>query len=217
MKKIIFLLLAIATLTSCSKGEGNIKGNVYWKYNDFVGNKPDAGSKIELWGVDTVSTKITDFKLETTADMNGNYTFENIPVGYYMLIVKSKNTNRSNPDTYKQIGIFKKHLEMYFKLDLTPINDDLKKLSELDEKYLDAVIETPDFSNKNGEDYFIKTKSIQKELERLAEITFDKTPKALIELLDLQPYFTNKFDIDFIEVEKDKTFQKNTDFGITYR
>lgn len=93
MKKIIFLLLAITTLTSCSKGEGEIKGNVYWKYNDFVGNKPDAGSKIELWGIDTVSIKITNFKLETTADMNGNYAFENVPVGSYMLLVKSKNTN----------------------------------------------------------------------------------------------------------------------------
>lgn len=217
MKNIIFLLLAIATLTSCSKGSGNIKGNVYWKCNDLIGNKPDAGSEIIIWRLDNYSQHISDYKLETTTDMSGNYVFENVPVGSYILLVKSNNTNMSNPDTYKQIVIFKNHLEMYFNLDISSLKDDLKKLSELDEKYLDAVLETPDFSNKNGEDYFIKTKSIQKELETLAENIFDKSPEGLIDLLGLQPYYTNKFEFDILEVEKDKTVQKNTYFGITFR
>lgn len=83
---------------------GRVTGNVTYKYNDFVGNRSDTGTKVYL-----ISKSITSLPnnialginvpadLEdcyyTEVDGTGSYLFENIPVGEYYIILMSKNTN----------------------------------------------------------------------------------------------------------------------------
>lgn len=43
MKKLLLLFVGAALLTACKKDPGSVSGNVYYKFNDYVGNKPDGG------------------------------------------------------------------------------------------------------------------------------------------------------------------------------
>lgn len=88
MKKILFIILIASLIFSCSNPKyGSLKGNAYWKYNDYVGNKPDAGTEIFLFS-DTGSRP-----LQQTCDVAGNFNFDKLPVGKYFVVAKSKATN----------------------------------------------------------------------------------------------------------------------------
>ena len=87
---------------------GTVTGEVTYKYNDYVGSKPDTGADVLL-----ISKKVTslpdDLAYGNTRDLpdgcyatkvsgSGKYTFNNIPVGEYVLIFISENTT-PNPKT----------------------------------------------------------------------------------------------------------------------
>ena len=82
---------------------GSIEGVVTWKYNDYIGNKPDTGADVIL-----ISTTVKNLPKEiglgmthTSKDIEGiysvqvsgagTYAIENIPVGEYYLIIISYN------------------------------------------------------------------------------------------------------------------------------
>lgn len=71
-------------------------GNVFWKYNDYVGNKPDAGADVLLYGIPD-----STICYSTKADVRGDFTYDCIPSGTYLLIVTSSNTTSS---TLESIG-----------------------------------------------------------------------------------------------------------------
>jgi len=87
---------------------GKVTGEVTYKYNDYVGSKPDTGAQMLL--ISKAVTSLPDnLAYGTTSDLpegcyatkvsgGGNYTFNNIPVGEYVLIFISKNTT-PNPAT----------------------------------------------------------------------------------------------------------------------
>ena len=84
---------------------GSISGNVTYKYNNYVGNKPDTGTVVFL-----ISKKVTslpdsmgygwtwdvdDYEgvYATKVDGSGNYILNDIPVGEYYIVLISENTN----------------------------------------------------------------------------------------------------------------------------
>ena len=84
---------------------GSVTGNVTYKYNNYVGNKPDTNSTVFLisknvtslpdsmaWGW-TFGLENYDGVYATEVDGSGNYIFNNIPVGDYYIVIISENTN----------------------------------------------------------------------------------------------------------------------------
>ena len=97
-------VLAVCNVTVKIK-TGSISGNVTYKYNNYVGNKPDTGTVVFL-----ISKKVTslpdsmgygwtmdvdDYEgvYATEVDGSGNYILNDIPVGEYYIVLISKNTN----------------------------------------------------------------------------------------------------------------------------
>lgn len=97
MKKLLLISLILPFL--CVAQTGNVSGNVFWKYNNFVGNKADAGSDIYLLSTDTTKKALT-----TKCDLTGNFKFANLEKGKYLIIVISKNTNQKVEDEYTNLA-----------------------------------------------------------------------------------------------------------------
>ena len=100
MKKTIAIAICVF-LFSCKPKPGSLAGNAYWKYNDYVGNKPDAGADVYLFSTDTSKSP-----LKTTSDVQGNFALNNLAPGKYLLVVSSKATNASSQDQVNAILSF---------------------------------------------------------------------------------------------------------------
>lgn len=90
---------------------GNVTGVVTYQYNKYVGTKPDVGAEILLMqtnhtplysdaGIFLSFSEIENYKEDpmiycTEVDGMGNYYLDNIPAGYYDLLILSKETNQS--------------------------------------------------------------------------------------------------------------------------
>ena len=148
------------------QGTGKIKGTVLWKYNDYVGVKGDAGASVYLFSKNATYPTYTKEQLfswidgekdlkdvyETKVDVNGNYSFEDIPVGKYIGVISSKNTTRNiseklqpNKTLKSLIGDF--NYEIFEANRMTLYKHIVK---EIDVK----VDKTTDFSTDFGYTYF---------------------------------------------------------------
>ena len=90
---------------------GNVTGVVTYQYNKYVGTKPDVGADILLIqtnhtplysdaGIFLSFSEIANYDEDpmiycTEVDGMGNYYLDNIPAGYYYLLILSKETNQS--------------------------------------------------------------------------------------------------------------------------
>src|SRR5690606_20250301 len=118
-----------ANTKSINGDYGSLTGNAYWKYNNFVGNKSDAGAQVVLYSLDTIRK---DLKFEATADVQGNYKIEKIPPGKYFLILRSKNATDCPEIHLSKLRIYSTFISHLFHFDLTKYNDQLKEISTLD-------------------------------------------------------------------------------------
>lgn len=142
MRVILYALLLLPFISFAQNGI--IQGNVFWKYNDYIGNKPDAGSEVYLFSKDTsVSPK------ETQCDVMGNFKFENIVPGDYGIIVISENTKDNGDYAFDWFNIFHKESKVFLGFDITECYQ-YKSLDSLNE-----VLKT----TKN-DDYAINQKKI---------------------------------------------------------
>ena len=94
---------------------GEVTGNVYWKYNNYVGNKPDAGSKIWLYSIDTLRNKQI---YDATCDVMGNFKLDKILSGFYLMIVKSENTTSSPSETLENLLRYDSYVAKVFGYDI---------------------------------------------------------------------------------------------------
>ena len=82
---------------------GSVTGMVTYKYNSYVGNKPDTNSTVILISKSVTSlpqsvahgfiSNLPNGCYGTKVDGSGNYRFDNVPIGEYHLILISENTN----------------------------------------------------------------------------------------------------------------------------
>jgi hypothetical protein len=92
-------LVTTLILFSCGPNYGSLNGNAYWKYNDYVGDKPDPGTEVYLFPWDS-SKEV----YETTCDVQGNFMFDKIVTGDYILVAISKNTTASSIDQFYELA-----------------------------------------------------------------------------------------------------------------
>ena len=125
MKKIFWLLLLLP-FCSCKKNPGTLSGNVFWKYNDYVGNKPDAGATIYLFSSDTSKDP-----LRSEADVQGNYKIDPLLPGKYMMIVESKNATSSPLEQYMEFqdNNTEGYLGFYLPQIIGPLSDTIISIS----------------------------------------------------------------------------------------
>ena len=114
-----------AKIPEATQGFGAIKGTVTYFFNENYGDKPDAGSTVTLLtseqavrlqkstggtdndpiperaGLDTyflIHANTDNFR-ETKADGSGNFSFDRIPVGRYLVVKQSAHSNgKANRD-----------------------------------------------------------------------------------------------------------------------
>jgi len=108
-----------ATTTEKAKF-GTVTGEVTYKYNDYVGNRGDAGATVLLISKNVKSlpdnlaygmtNDLPDGCYATEASGSGTYTFNNIPVGEYVLIFISENTT---PDPSTVAGFYNWGVTVY--------------------------------------------------------------------------------------------------------
>lgn len=199
--------------TSINGDYGSLTGNAYWKYNNYVGNKADAGSEITLYSLDKIRG---DLKFEVTTDVQGNYKIDKILPGNYLLIVRSENATDCPDSHLSNLRIYKEDIKQLFGFDIDKYKNQLKELDELDSIYLKSSDEFPSngtFSQMTSN--MDKTKAILKQRTEKIEKLFDSFPEEFKRKIKLYTGYSNAFDFTTIQIEEGKTKNVITDFGIT--
>lgn len=208
-KALTAILLSVVCIVSCKDKPaevGSIRGNVYWKYNNFVGNKPDAGSRIYLYSVgDSVE------KFETTADVRGDYSIDSVPVGGYLMIVKSKNTTFGASECFDELVNNSILIDTTFN---TNIKETLGRydrlISDFTSKASDALIK-----NTGKQALSLYDKNMDS-VKYYSEKALTEVPEKLKTRFLLIGSGSPKLDIKGVFVSKGKVENVVTDFGITY-
>lgn len=206
----IFIVLVILSVSitgsSCRPKLGSVAGNVFWEYNKYVGNKPDAGAHIALYSLKDTSV------IYGQCDILGNFRIDGVPVGQYVVIVRSKNTNASASDHLRNVLGHLPEIKAIARwtnegLSFQGEYDNLR--AKLDSSYMrDAV---------NG-DYM----QIIKERRRLEDTLEAFSRRALNEIATKVPFgvipspLLDKYYYTIIDVQSEKTQTVVVDFGITY-
>ena len=194
--KLLTFCILFGVLTSCSKPTGSLSGNLYWNYNDYVGNKPDAGAKIKIYSLEN---NTSDSLYSIITDINGNYKIENIAEGKYILIANSKNTFSSPRTLLENLQLHSKELEkIQIRLDIENQIEPLKNLKLL----TDLTSDKPSEFQKNNRELN----------DRMSTIIQNFTPKEK-QKLGLDMSFDNSIYIKEFKVEAKKNITENIDFG----
>jgi len=192
---------------------GQLTGNVYWKYNNYVGNKPDAGSAISLYSIDTLRKGV---KYETACDVMGNFKLDKVITGWYLIIVHSENTTSSPDDQLRNLLNYSYYLSQLWDYNIEKSNEnDLNQYRTLDSLYSDALLsdEKKYGSLSNKMDTYRK---IEKQKMDLAENILKKFPKGFASKIGLHGPFSNKVHLTTVKINEGKTTNEVIDFGITY-
>jgi len=222
MKPNCLLLITLSiTFFSCSSkhsaysGEatGKISGNVYWKYNNVIGNKPDAGANVYLYTLDTTKQYQT-----TSCDVQGNFSFTGLQDGPYLVVVRSENTtsrprdffmNASDSATLKYVGFYLRDLNK-------SISD---SMSHTFQKYADAL-----GASVHAEYGTSEADRLQKEAGKLDDLT-DRYADSVTSMIPNTPKFKpfekigtypKKIRLEEVSVKNGQASAVNVDFGTTY-
>jgi len=192
---------------------GQLTGNVYWKYNNFVGNKPDAGSEAFLYSLDTLRK---DVKYEATCDVMGNFKFDKVPPGYYFLIVRSRNTTNSPDEHLERLLLYSSYLSRLFGYDIYQENkSQIKEYKVLDSLYNKALMaDEKDYGSFSKK--YDAYRKLEKQKMEFAETILDKLPKDFTSRIGLYTGYSKKIELSTVTIEEGKTTNEIIDFGITY-
>lgn len=211
-KRIPILCLILLIVVNQINGQtGTISGNVYWKYNDYVGNKADAGSDVSL-----VSLSNPEIKLNTTCDLQGNYKLEGIAPGRYFLIVKSKNT-RQDPVMFSRLfEVYKFQLDSILGIKISGFRIDMQ--AKIDSLYKQQFELVQKFGKNEikMQKYLKEDARIKKDLLSKIEEWFNAMPMEQKLKLNTASYIHDSFHYQIIDVQPNKNETVVTDFGVTY-
>jgi hypothetical protein len=209
----LFIFSFVLAFISCEPDFGSLTGNAFWKYNNYVGNKPDAGSTAYLFSQDTSKAA-----LETTCDVQGNFKFDKVPTGDYMLVIKSKNTTTNAPDQLEEMFIIETNKYFGFSLkqiDSSLFNQAIASYFESQKKYASAP---PSYTYKQILAYDDSARYFRKQANKLADSLFDKIPKdnRLMREIFLLGTMSKKVKFKKVKIKKNETANEVFDFGITF-
>jgi hypothetical protein len=189
----------------------SLSGNVSWKFNDYIGNKADAGSEIVLISLDTIRGVL---KYESTADLQGNYKIENVLPGSYFLVIKSKNATDCPEDHLNNLKNYEDDLSQLFGLNLLPFKKEIDAIDQLHEEFTKILL--ADESEYGGYTSQINqyTKIETDMRERAAKI-IEKIPDDVKRKIDIYTGYSNALYFSNVRIEEGKPEVIITDFGIT--
>jgi hypothetical protein len=200
MNKLLLFLLFISS--ACLGQSGKISGNVFWKYNDYVGNKPDAGSEITALKLNN-----PNIKYSATADVSGNYIIPTMDTGNYIVVIKSASTHADPNTSYQKLLIYSKNfisLNNSFSADFeSALKDSIRMKQQEYESYRDGKK--------------VKQRKLEGLSDELQKMIFRYYRKMLYSLAPLSIYsaFQN-IDYKYVTVKPGDEQRLVTDFGTTY-
>ncbi len=210
-RRFLIIVALIIALTSCTKKPGVLTGNVYWKFNDYVGNKPDAGCKVRLYSITN-----KEIIHETTTDVLGNFKIEEIIPGNYFLIIQSNNTNDSPSEHLSNLLIYSSDLKDIFGFNDSSFKNEIDEITQL-QKISDNILNKYDVNNmERMEDQIKKENEMKDEINDKADKLISKFPEEFKIGLNLLTGYDNSFYFTTIQIDEGKTSNQNVDFGVTY-
>lgn len=206
--------MLIVTLSACTKRPGILSGNVFWKYNDYVGNKPDAGSSVKLYSITN-----KQIKYETTTDVAGNYKIEDVVPGSYFLIIQSNNTTDSPKNLLDNILRYTelKEFNELFDFDKNKFKKEINEINKQQDKYDDVLYHSNDGNLDELSIEMDKYEAIESDIfEKSMELISKFPDKFKSEFLITTGYNEKSLEILPIEIKEGKSSNENVDFGATY-
>jgi hypothetical protein len=192
---------------------GTLTGNAYWKYNNYVGNKADAGAEITLYSLDTIRGNL---KFDATADVQGYYKIEKLLPGSYLLIVRSKNATDCPDIHLSNLSIYRDEIKQLFGFDIEKYKTQLNEINVLDSLYFKSSDNFPSNGSLSQMTASIaKTDAISKQRTEKIEKLFEAFPDDFKIKIKLYTGYSNAYDFSTIRIEENKTENIVTDFGIT--
>jgi hypothetical protein len=192
---------------------GVLTGNAFWKFNNYVGNKPDAGSTIALYALDSIRGNM---KFESTADVQGNYRIERVFPGNYLLVVRSKNATDCPDIHLSNIISYNSQLKYLFGFDIESFRSNLNEIESLDSLHNKISLEFPiNGSYSQMMSNISKTERIAKERDGKIKKLFELFPDDYKNNLGLYTEYSKALDFTSVRIEEGETKTVVTDFGIT--
>lgn len=207
MKRLIFLFSLLPANSFCQTG--TITGSAFWKYNDYVGNKADAGSDIYLY------TPTRSAPTTTQCDFQGNFKFDNLRPGEYLVVIKSKNATDDWEENFIHLRYCRSNPYLGFQLDSLD-----KTLCDSVEVYRNYYYETRAQklnvwkANKQAKQLKAVKDAYTGCIQRLVGLV----PKDIKPYFDLELYQTypHKIFIKEVTVSPNQSTTVIADFGVTY-
>jgi hypothetical protein len=189
----------------------SLSGNVYWKFNDYIGNNADAGSEIVLLSLDTIRGML---KYESTADLQGDYKIDNVlPVNYF-LIVKSKNATDCPENHLSNLKNYEDDLGQLFGFSLLAYKKEIEEIDKLHEQFSKILMADETEYGGYSRQIELYTKIQEDMRERAAQI-IDKLPVDVKRKIGIFTGYSDALYFDNIRIEEGKPEVIITDFGIT--
>lgn len=210
-QKLLATIMLVFILTSCTKKPGTLTGNVYWKYNNYVGNKPDASSKVSLY---SITDKNVHF--ETSTDIAGNYKIEEIPTGRYFLVIKSGNTTDAPQNHLNNLLIHSEDIKTIFTYDIKKFKKEIAEIDKLQQEYENILIDENENNYGGLSNKIAKYHKIEREIESKSVDLISRFPSDFKSKIELYTGYDKSFNFSNIEIKEAKTTNVNVDFGITY-
>jgi len=98
---VVALIFVSACKSEPPKEYGSLSGNVFWKYNNYVGNRPDASADVTVFNLED-----TTVQYSSKVDMRGDFGIDSVQAGKYLLVVWSKNTTDSYKEHFMNFAIY---------------------------------------------------------------------------------------------------------------
>jgi hypothetical protein len=184
---------------------GVMSGNAYWNYNEYIGNRADAGAEVRLFSLDHLDSRLVS---SANADVQGNYKMEKLLPGWYFVIVSSKNVMGCPDSHLKKLEIYSSELNELFRFDMQTLKNQLDKFDTNDSIANSKLYEEGTNSIANYDSYKKKSRD---EAEQIIE----SLPKDFKSQIKLYTGYSNALDYNMVHIEEGKTAIKNTNFGIT--
>lgn len=193
-----------------------IVGNVFWLYNNFVGNRGDNGAIVRL-----ISSNDNSILAETKADKEGDFEFNNVLSDYYRLMVVSKNVTQDlsfgQYPIEKYLNIMDTATARIFRERIT-IYDALEQHKEL-RAYEERLAENWG-ANRDWSETYHKRKKLEESLQSLVyDSIYSFIPYTLRKELNInsswdKSYF--KIKIQVINLKDNEDLKIAVDFASTY-
>jgi hypothetical protein len=157
--------------------------------------------------------------LTTQCDVQGNFRFNNIADGKYLVLIVSKNTNTPGIDNFNSFDVFNDISLKYFGIDIHkyhPYYDSVFYYKKVYEGALGTKINMWKM-NKQLKDVEAKKDAYFNSIHNLFEHAYEKVPfSAKYALIPLHLTFQPKMKFQEIEVKQGNSQVIVTDFGVTY-